>query len=136
MGEIDELFEAKPIEKEDNKNALQKYWDNLTPEEATALREKALAARKEKLEEKRSIQKAAEDLMKKKYRYKDVTGKIVEGTGYEARVNAMFKEVVRHGKNMVQADKQLQSYLGEDQPQATQNNNIVVIFSNEENINI
>lgn len=130
MEEVEAKVFDTEVEKE--KSPLQKFWENATKEQKVAIREQAAITRHENAQEKREIQKATEKLMKKMYRFKDATGKIVIGNGYEARANAMYKEVVSRGKNMVQADKQLQSYLGEDLPQAQNNNNILVIFSNED----
>lgn len=131
MGEIEsEVFEAKEAEKQEN--SLKTFWKNVTEEQKLAIREKAAITKHENAVEKREIQKATEKIMNQKYRFKDATGRIVVGNGYEARANAMYKEVVSRGKNMVQADKQLQSYLGEDIPQSQNNNNILVIFSNED----
>ena len=112
--------------------SLRDFWDNASEEEKALVQQKAAIARHENAQERREIQKAAEKIMNKQYRFKDVYGHIVTGSGYEARANAMFKEVVNRGKNMVSADKQLQSYLGEDQPITQNNNNILVVFSNKE----
>ena len=131
MEEVEnEVLETEEVTKK--KSPLQEFWEKATDEEKLAIRQKAAISKHDNAQEKREIQKATEKLMNKKYRFKDATGKIVIGNGYEARANAMYKEVVSRGKNMVQADKQLQSYLGEDLPQAQNNNNILVIFSNED----
>lgn len=128
--EESEVFEAQEVKSE--KSPLEQFWENASEEQKVAIRAKAAMTKHENAEEKNAIRKATEKIMNKQYRFKDATGKIVIGNGYDARANAMYKEVVSRGKNMVQCDKQLQSYLGEDEQQVQNNNNILVVFSNKE----
>lgn len=133
-----EVAEAEVVEvdKSDKSARMKEFWDSMTPEQRRSFIEKTNEAKALAHKEKKEIEIATKFLMKQKFRYRNAEGKIVIGNGYEARANAMFKEVVERGKNMVAADKQLQSYLGEDKVENQVNNQINVVFQVGQEIDI
>ena len=139
LTEIEEVIEPEVEEKKETKGslALKKYRENLTPEQKQANLLKAQETRQKNLQEKREIEVATRALMSQKFRFRDHTGKLTFGNGYEARVNALFKEVIGHGKNMIGAEKQLNLYLGEDKEQESSGaKQINVVFIQGQEINI
>lgn len=137
--EIEEVIEP---EVEDNKKtkgekALEEYRKNLTPEQKKANVLKAQETRQKNLQEKREIEVATRVLMSQKFKFRDYTGRLTYGNGFEARANALFKEVVNHGKNMIGAEKQLNLYLGENKEvENNVTNQINVVFVAGQEINI
>lgn len=136
--QVEEIVEVEEVE-EENKGAkaLAEYRKNLTPEQKQANIAKAQETRQKNQEEKRQIELATRALMSQKFKFRDHTGKITYGNGYEARANALFLEVVGRGKNMIGAEKQLNNYLNEDkQEEEKGSNQIQVVFIQGQEINI
>lgn len=128
-----EVLEAEEVKEERKKKkgelALEEYRKNLTPEQRQASLDKARETRQKNQEEKRQIALATRALMSQKFKYRDHTGKLTYGNGYEARANALFLEVVGRGKNMIGAEKQLNNYLNEEKEEENiVNNQINVVF--------
>lgn len=133
--EEQEITEEKPKNK--GQLALENYRNNLTPEQKQANIEKAKETRQKNQEEKRQIELATRALMNQRFKYRDHTGKLTYGNGYEARANALFLEVVGRGKNMIGAEKQLNNYLNEDkQEEDKTSNQIQVVFIQGQEINL
>lgn len=135
--EIIEEPEIKPEKKSKGQLALEKYRNNLTPEQKQANIEKARETRLANYKEKKEIEIATRTLMSQKFKYRDHTGKLTYGNGFEARANALFLEVVGRGKNMIGAEKQLNQYLGETKEDENINaGTINVVFVQGQNIEI
>lgn len=137
--EIEEVIEpeVEDDKKTKGEKALEEYRKNLTPEQKKANLLKAQETRQKNLQEKREIEVATRVLMKQKFKFRDHTGRLTYGNGYEARANALFKEVVNHGKNMIGAEKQLNLYLGENkEDDNTASKQINVVFIQGQEINI
>ena len=140
---IDENIEVVEAEVEPPKTkskgciALENYRKNLTPEQKKANIQKAQETRLATLKEKREIEIATRALMKQKFKYRNHEGQLTYGNGYEARANALFLEVVKRGKNMIGAEKQLNNYLNEENPtEENTNKKINVVFIKGQEINI
>jgi hypothetical protein len=137
--EIEEVIEpeVEDDKKTKGEKALEEYRKNLTPEQKKANVLKAQETRQKNLQEKREIEVATRVLMSQKFKFRDHTGRLTFGNGFEARANALFKEVVNHGKNMIGAEKQLNLYLGENKEEEnTASKQINVVFIQGQEINI
>lgn len=118
------------------KSALAEYRKNETPAQREERIAKAVATRKENKEKERAITKQVNRLLKSKWKYLDQDGNVKYGNGAAVIASTMMQDAITvGGRNTTAAQKQILQLAGELEEEKL-SNNIMVVFSNKEQIDV
>lgn len=118
------------------KKALEEYRKNLTPEKKKEAIEKSKKTRKKNIEKNRTLKKAVNYALNRKFKWKDEEGKIKYGDGYDAiAANMVTIAMGRKGKtaDSINAAKEISKYTDEE---VNLPNEITINFGNNKGLDI
>lgn len=118
------------------KKALEEYRKNLTPEKKKETIEKSKKTRKKNIEKNRTLKKAVNYALNRKFKWKDEEGKIKYGDGYDAiAANMVTIAMGRKGKtaDSINAAKEISKYTDEE---VNLPNEITINFGNNKGLDI
>lgn len=118
------------------KKALEEYRKNLTPEKKKETIEKSKKTRKKNIEKNRTLKKAVNYALNRKFKWKDEEGKIKYGDGYDAiAANMVTIAIGRKGKtaDSINAAKEISKYTDEE---VNLPNEITINFGNNKGLDI